>query len=91
MNQSKRYSFGYMPGLTTPTPTPTPSPITPSFAKLSGQIVNKEQEECTKLVSKYLSVPIKYWDPPKYIFDYKKTLRNNILTYQTWRPLNNSF
>eukprot|EP00483_Globobulimina_turgida_P010741 UN10762 len=70
-----------MPRLMTPTPTPTPSP----FAKLSGEIRDQDKEKCNKLVRKYMDISLRYWQPPKHIFDYNKILTNNILSYQTWR------
>ena len=68
---------------------PTPSPISPAFeAKLSGQISAAQQrQQCIRLVVKYVTVPLQYWYPSNASFDYEKTLRNNILTYQTWRQL----
>lgn len=61
------------------------------FAKLGGQINNVQvRNECDKFVSKYLKIKMKYWEPPKnVVFDYKKRLTNNVLTYQTWQEMPN--
>ena len=82
-----------VPRLSTPTPTPTPCSPT-AYAKLGGQIVSEHAEDpearskCSQMVAKHLGVELQYWRPPtRYVFEYDKTLRNNIVSYQTWRAL----
>ena len=86
----------------TPTPSPFGLLLTPSpganaigmnnngcYAKLGGQVTMDDinWDKCNKLVNKYLNIDMFYWRLPPNIFDFKKELTNNILTYQTWRAI----